>query len=609
MKKQHQPRMEKIFLTSTSFFKNTSYALMKPVLASLLLLLFVSCDLSKYKLDKTYDFTTVFEKSEGIKTATYQETIQFYRNLDDAYTSISMQEIGMTDSGKPLHLITYNPDNEFDFETIRENKQIVLINNGIHPGEPDGIDATMLLMRDLAQDSIKTPKNTVIAAIAVYNVGGMLNRNSTSRANQNGPLAYGFRGNARNFDLNRDFIKADTKNTHAFYTIFHLVKPTLFVGTHVSNGADYQYTLTHLLTQHNKLGGELGNYLHDSFMPQLEKSITQKDWEITPYVNVFGRKPDSGFSQFLDSPRYSSGYTTLWNTLGMMVETHMLKPYKQRVWATYDLMRSILEIMEKEGGKIAELHRKNIQFFRNKETYPLNYVVDSSKVSTLNFKGYKGEIVPSKVTGMPRLKYNREKPFTKKIPYYEYFKPSDQVSIPKAYIIPQGWWRVINRLKWNHIEMHPLKKDSVFLVESYRIESFDTSKKAYEGHYLHSSTKVSKTKEKVPFRKGDLVVSTDQPGIRYIIETLEPISKDSFFNWNFFDSVLQQKEHFSPYVFEETAFNFLKENPAIKKEFEEKRAADKNFRNNAYAQLNWIYKKSAHYEKAHLQYPVYRIMK
>lgn len=579
----------------------------KNLLVLLGLFMLVSCDLSKYKLDTTYDFTTVFEKSNGTKTATYEETIQFYNNLDDAFTSISVQEIGTTDSGKPLHLITYNPANEFDFENIRERKQILLINNGIHPGEPDGIDATMLFMRDLAQDSIKTPKNTVIAAIAVYNIGGMLNRNSTSRANQNGPLEYGFRGNGRNFDLNRDFIKADTKNTRAFYEVFHLVKPDVFVGTHVSNGADYQYALTHLFTQHNKLGGALGHYLEESFMPQIEVSLQKKNWDITPYVNVFGRTPDSGFSQFLDSPRYSSGYTTLWNTLGLMVETHMLKPYKQRVLGTYSFLKSLLEVMEKEGAKIERLRKENAQTFGTKKVYPLNFVVDSSQTSTLNFKGYEAEMIPSKVTGMPRLKYNRERPFTKKVTYYDAYKPSDSILVPEAYIIPQAWWRVINRLKWNHIEMYPLEKDSLISVQSYRIEDFETRKKAYEGHYTHFNTEVSVSKEKVHFRKGDMVVKTDQPGIRYIIETLEPIAKDSFFNWNFFDSVLQQKEHFSPYVFEDTAFKFLQENPAIKKKFEEKKASDNDFRNSSYAQLNWIYKNSPYYEDAHLQYPIYRI--
>jgi len=152
-----------------------------------------------------------------------------------------------------------------------------------------------MLFRDIVNGEIEIPKNTVLVTIPIYNVGGSLNRNSTTRTNQNGPKAYGFRGNARNYDLNRDFIKSDTKNARTFAHIFHLVKPDVFIDNHVSNGADYQYTLTHLFTQHNKLGGSLGNYIHTQMMPKLEKKLFKKDWDITPYVNVFNDIPEKDF--------------------------------------------------------------------------------------------------------------------------------------------------------------------------------------------------------------------------------------------------------------------------------------------------------------------------
>src|SRR5690606_35704115 len=286
----------------------------------------------------------IFEKSKGFETATYQETVDYYKHLAETYPEIYIDSIGETDAGMPLHIVTLNPDAELDFKSIQKNKAILLINNGIHAGESDGIDATMMLYRDIAQGKIEAPKHTVLVTIPIYNVGGSLNRNSTTRTNQNGPKAYGFRGNARDYDLNRDFIKCDTKNARTFAQIYHLVQPDVFIDNHVSNGADYQYALTHLFTQHDKLGGNLGNYLNTEMMPALEEKLAKKDWDITPYVNVFNQVPEVGFSQFMDSPRYSTGYTALWNVLGMMVETHMLKPYKQRVEGTYELMLSMIEI-------------------------------------------------------------------------------------------------------------------------------------------------------------------------------------------------------------------------------------------------------------------------
>ncbi|MGJ5643443.1 M14 family metallopeptidase [Formosa sp. S-31] len=576
---------------------------MKLFKPTLFLLLFI-CNLQAQNQKL---FLTHFEKSNGMETATYPEVIQYYKDLASSFPIISIQEIGDTDAGLPLHIVTLNPDKNFDFSTIRKDKRILLINNGIHPGESDGIDATMMLYRDIAQGKLALPKHTVLVTIPVYNIGGSLNRNSTTRTNQNGPEEYGFRGNARNYDLNRDFIKSDTKNARTFAQIFHLVQPDVFIDNHVSNGADYQYTLTHLFTQHNKLGGELGNYLHNNMMPELVNDLAKKDWDTTPYVNVFNQVPETGFSQFIDHPRYSTGYTTLFNTLGMMVETHMLKPYKPRVEGTYELMKSMIMLIEKDYKTIKKLRDAANTSYLTAKTYPLNWIVDTTKSTTFQFKGFEGEYIDSDVTGLKRLKYDRTKPFTKPVTYQNYYKATTKIGIPKAYIIPQGWFSVIELLKLNHVEMSRLETDKSFTVETYRIDDFDNRKSAYEGHYLHSNTTVTSSIETRQFRAGDYYIETRQPAIRYLLETLEPQAVDSFFNWNFFDTILQQKEGFSPYVWEDIALQLLEENPDLKQEFEAKKQSDSDFSKNWYAQLDWIHKQSSHYEKAHLTYPVYRV--
>lgn len=569
-------------------------------------MLLLSCN--SVEKNNDFNFTTLFETSNGTETANYYQIIAFYENLAEAYPSVAIYEMGRTDSGKRLHLVTFNPNRTFESEFSKEkNQNIILINNGIHPGESDGIDASMLLLRDLAQGKIKTPQNTIIAVIPVYNIGGALNRNTSSRTNQNGPKEYGFRGNARNYDLNRDFIKADTKNAGAFAEIFHIVEPDLFIDNHVSNGADYQYTLSHLFTQHDKLGGALGEYLHNSFMPQLEDSLQIKHWDITPYVNVFNRMPENGFSQFIDTPRYSTGYTTLFNTLGMMVETHMLKPYKDRVEGTYELMKSFINIAEKDAEVIQELRKNSTSRFEEGVLYPLSWKVDSSEFTTLSFKGYEAEMVPSDITGADRLKFDTNAPFTKDVTYYNYMTPKTSVTIPEKYIIPKGYWNVIEQLDNNEIEYERARNEEVIKARVYRIKSYDTRRNPYEGHYLHYNTQVEITDEDVMIKEGDYIIETQQPGVRYLLETLEPTAPDSFFNWNYFDTILQQKEDFSPYVWEDKARVFLDEHPAIKAQFEAKKDSDPNFANNWYAQLDWIHKQSPNYENSHLRYPIVRV--
>ncbi|MDH7444582.1 M14 family metallopeptidase [Aquimarina sp. 2201CG14-23] len=571
-------------------------------------IIITSCNTSEKDSDKTVDFTTIFEKSKGTETPTYPEVIAYYQKLSNVYSEIQIREIGMTDSGNPLHIAMLNPDKQFDFEKIRQSKRILLINNGIHPGESDGIDATMLLFRDIVQGTISAPKNTVLVTIPVYNIGGALNRNSGTRTNQNGPKAYGFRGNARNYDLNRDFIKNDTKNAQAFAEIFHIVQPDVFIDNHVSNGADYQYTLTHLFTQHNKLNGKLGNYLHNEMQPQLEASLTSKKWDITPYVNVWGTTPDKGWTQFMDSPRYSTGYTTLWNTLGMMVETHMLKPYKLRVEGTYELMKSMIDITEKDSEKIKTLRKQAFANMQKRNTYPVNWKIDTTQTTKINFKGYEGEYINSNITGAKRLKYFKDKPYDKEVIYKNYFTPTTKIDVPEAYVIPQGWWNVVEKLSLNKINYQTIEKDSTITVEVYHIDDYKSRKTPYEGHYLHYSTSVKKSIEQVFLKKGDVIVPTDQKGFRYLIETLEPEAPDSFFNWNFFDTILQQKEGFSPYVWEDKAMKLLDNDKELYTKFIQKKK-DTVFANNWYSQLDWIHKQSDNYEKAHMKYPVYRILK
>ena len=553
------------------------------------------------------NWVTPYEEKGGAETPTYEEVIAFYLDLAKAFPSINVQTLGKTDSGQPLHLVTYNPDGNFNFQKIGEDKALVLINNGIHPGESDGIDACMMLLRDLATGEKEAPKNTVIASIPIYNVGGSLNRNSTSRVNQNGPAEYGFRGNARNYDLNRDFIKADTENAKTFASIFHLTKPDVFIDTHVSNGADYQYVLTHLFTQHDKLGGEAGFYLKQKFIPTLEESLQQQGHDITPYVNVYNRPPDEGFNQFFDSPRYSTGYTTLWGTLGLMIETHMLKPYDQRVEATYDMLYLLVQQVDQDYDQIKEVRRKSADFWQAASYYPLQWAVDTSSYSTRFFKGYEVDTIPSAITGYPRLKYNQDQPFTKEIPFYDRFESTDSVAIPAGYIIPSSYQDILDLFAINQVKMFPLDRDSVLQVNRYRIEDYKTRRSAYEGHYLHYGTRVASVQEERKAKKGDYCVPINQDAKRYILETLEPSAADSFFNWNYFDPILQQKEGFSSYVFEDLALEILDAEPELKEAFENKKDEEESFRKNGYAQLRWIFQHSKYYEDAHMRYPVLRV--
>jgi len=564
------------------------------------------------------DLTTHFEKTNGTETVTYAQGIAFLEMLDKQFQSIQLFTKGDTDAGLPLHYAMLSIDGDFDIASLqKKGKTILLINNNIHAGEPDGIDASLMLFRDIARQTrqeprppiVKAMQNVVLVMIPFYNVGGVLNRNSTSRISQNGPIAYGFRGNAQNYDLNRDFIKQDTENCRTFAELFHMLKPDLYIENHTTNGADYQYVITYLATQADKLGGKSGTYLRQKFIPELEQEMKQKRFPMSPYVTAFDETPDAGFGGFLDSPRYSIGYTSLFGTFSFIVETHMLKPFKQRVESTYTFMQSMILYAHEDGEKIKTLVNAYRTDISSKTTFPLIWTRDNERSTELVFLGYEAIKKISKVTGLERLYYDHNKPYQKKIAYKQFFKPMLTVEKPIAYIIPQGWQEVITRLQRNGVVLKRLATSSKIDVNAYYIDDYETLQKPFEGHYLHSKVQVRKELQTLNFQKGDYIVFADQTSNRYIVETLEPQATDSFFCWNFFDSILQQKEYFSDYVFEEIAEKILAENPDLKQRFEAEKKAKPEFAQDAYKQLDFIYKNSAFYEKTHLRYPVYRLEK
>ncbi len=560
-----------------------------------------------YSWSSAQHLITPYEKGNGNQTTNYSQMLDFYSQLDKNHSSIRIIEKGKDDNNEPLRVVLYSSDQNFDFSNP-QNKAVVLINNGIHPGEPDGIDTTMMMMRDFAEGKRKAPKNVIIAAIEAYNISGMLNRGKFSRANQNGPEEYGFRGNARNYDLNRDFIKTDTRNAEGFQEIFQMLQPVYFIDNHVSNGADYQYLFTYINTNKERLGRPLGNFLSDEMQPNILKKLNDKNILTVPYVNIHGDSPDEGFATFMDSPRYATGYTSLFNVPGVVAETHMLKPYHQRVTATLAYMNAAIDYVGQNIDKIKHLKAENLKQYYPGSSYTIQWKEDRTQSSSIDFKGYEAGQKPSEVSGKPRLFYDRSKPFTRPVKFFDTYQSTKEIKIPRFYVVPKSEWKVIEALNRNKIKYSTLKSDSLIDVESYKIKNFETVKSPYEGHYLHYNTEVEKSTKSIQFSKGDLLVSTQQVGVKFLLETVEPEAVDSFFNWNFFDAILGQKEYYSSYVFEDTAAELLKTDSKLKAAFDQKLASDPSFAQSGDAQLDWVYRNSPYYEaKTHRQFPIYRI--
>jgi hypothetical protein len=292
-----------------------------------------------------------------------------------------------------------------------------------------------------------------------------------------------------------------------------------------------------------------------------------------------------------------------------MPETHMLKPYHLRVASTYALFETFMEILEKDGAKIVASAKTDRSNQISRSEFSMNHTIDKSSYKTIEFLGFESGQKPSEISGLPRLYYDRSKPFTKEVKFYDTYVAGLTIAKPDAYLIPQGWFNVIENLYRNGVHLVELKNDTVISVTVYEIKEFQTAQRPFEGHYLHSNTKVEKIQTKINFRKGDFMVPMNQEVNRYIMEVLEPESEDSFFNWNFFDMILQSKEGFSAYVFEDLAAEFLNQNPDLRNKLEAAKSENEELAKSGSAQLRWVYEHSPWKEKGHNRYPVYRVEK
>jgi hypothetical protein len=548
-----------------------------------------------------------FSKYKENKTPTYNEVISAYKTLDAEYVKAKLIEYGPTDCGKHLHLFVISNSGVFNPDQLRKNNLIYFVNNGIHPGEPDGIDASIVFAEDILSGKIALPLNVVVIILPLYNIDGALNRGCCSRASQNGPEEYGFRANGQNLDLNRDFIKMDATNTISFEKLFREWNPDLFIDTHVSDGADYPYVITLIDTQKDKLNHYLSNYIQGKFLPQLRSKMKEAGFPVSPYVNAWSATPDKGFEGFLETPRYATGYAALFNTPSFVVETHMLKPYYKRVESIYEFLKSSLAIAASDRAEIKQARAKADDEVTTMKNFALQWKADTVHYDSILFNGYEPKYKISNLTGLQRLYYDTTAPYEKYIHFYDNFNVTADADRPEAYIIPQAWSKIIEKMKINKVEMQQFKTDTDIIVSSYYISGYKSAAVAFEGHHLNTEVVTEKRKQQLHFLKGDYIIFCNQSCNRYIVETLEPKGVDSWFTWGFFDAILQQKEWYSDYIFIDEAEKMVEENAGLKNEFEDKKRTEPAFAANQNEMLTWLYRHSKYYEAEHNRYPVYRI--
>lgn len=571
---------------------------------------FVKASLALLSLFSLYAFshTGSAQPKDPESTLTPAETRAAWQALASRFPKrCRAWDAGPTDCGQQLQAVALGASLEPQ-NLDERRKPVFFILNAIHPGEPCGVDASLRWATLLLERKDPLLDQITLLIVPFYNIDGGLVRGCCSRASQIGPTEVGFRGNARNLDLNRDFVKADALNTQTFQRLFQRWDPDLFADTHTTNGADYVYPMTLIATQPDKLGGPLADWMRRDMLPALYGAMNASDAPMCPYVNTMGPSPESGLVDFLETPRFSTGYAALFQTVGFVTEAHMLKPFSERVRVT----EKLLDLIARQGAQRADtllaLRRRAREDVRQQQVFPLRWRLDTTRWQTIDFRGYERRQKPSAVSGLPRYYYDKGSPWTKPVRYYDRYVVADSVERPMAYIIPQAWREVIERLRLSGVRLRYFDADVGCEVECQYITNYTSPREPYEGHYLHDSIRTRTVRQVMGFRRGDCIVELGTHRDRFIIETLEPRGPDSYFAWNFFDGVLMQKEGFSDYLFEDTAEELLAKNPALKSALDSARTANPALAASAFQQLMFVYYRSPYYETSHRRLPVYRLV-
>ncbi|MEE4256245.1 MAG: M14 family metallopeptidase [Bacteroidales bacterium] len=562
------------------------------------------------------DWTTTFESSDGKRTARYAEVINYSQRLAEASPRVKYQVIGKSAGGYDIPMVIINKTGLDDPESVRASGDLVmLIEGGIHPGEAEGTDAILMLMRDIAitGEYKHLLENVTFIFLPAFNVDGLNRMGSYNRINQNGPEEMGWRTNTQNLNLNRDFLKADAPAMHAWLKMFTKWLPDFFIDCHTTDGADYQYVLTYMMETFGTMDPALTRWQENDFLPFVKGQMGSAGHLMNPYVS-FRRwhDPLSGLYSSPAPPRLSQGYTALQNRPGLLIETHMLKPHRDRTLATYDLLVFSAEFLNLKPEKLKILIKAADATtadpsFRDRP-FPLRWKRDDTDSTMVEFKGVEYDIVKSDLTGGNWFRYHPDRPKTYLLPWFNKSLPAIEVDLPEAYVIPQQWSDVIDRMVLHGVDVKYLQNDAEIRVEQYRFKDPRWSESPYEGRFSMRNIEYDAFIDTVAFRKGDAVIDMNQRTARVIVNILEPQAPDSYVYWGFFTAIFEQKEYSETYVMEEMAREMIEADPSLKEEFEALKTENPELAKNQWGLLNWFYSKTPYWDEKKNLYPVGRIL-
>lgn len=556
--------------------------------------------------DASDPWVTAFEADAAHDfSPSYADTRAWFDRLDAASDLIRIEQFGVSPEGRPIYAVIASKDSA----TLDPSKPVLLAQAGIHPGEIDGKDAGMMLLRDMAfygKDGLLDRANLIL--IPILSVDGHERTSPYSRPNQRGPRNQGWRHTATNQNLNRDFMKLDQAEMQAVMGLIHKYKPDLYVDIHVTDGIDYQYDVTYGYNGEDGVWSRspaIAKWLDDAFKPDMNAALEAQGH--IPGELVFAiddRDPKKGMNDGGLGERYSNGWGSAAHVPTILIENHSLKPHEQRVLGTYVFLEEALKLLAEKSQTLRAAISAD-RALRPAEL-PANFDGDDQPTRIRPFKGILYDTYDSAASGRPELRWlGQPDPVLWQVPYYG-SSPTLTLKRPAAYWVPSYRADIIERLKTHGVQMETLDAPRTVAVDMLRLVDPKVSARTNEGHVPITVGEVRAEAKDWTFPVGSVRVPTDQPMGDVAILLLEPQSSESFFAWGMFPEVLNRVEYIEAYAIAPLAEKMLAADPALKAEFEAKLAAEPAFAADGDARLTWFYERTPFYDQRFRLYPVGR---
>nr|WP_199747132.1 M14 family metallopeptidase [Lysobacter ruishenii] len=557
---------------------------------------------------------TLSERSGFVRTGRYDEVIRLCEAFARAYpASVRCESFGTTPEGRPMQVLVVSSSGAFTPEAARAKKlPVTLIQGGIHAGEIDGKDAGFLALRQMLQGQAGKGalERQVLLFVPVFNVDGHERFARWNRPNQRGPEEMGWRTTAQNYNLNRDYAKADTPEMQAMLALVNRWDPLAYVDLHVTNGAKFEHDVS--IQVEPVHGGDAG----------LRKAgIEWRDGVIAalarlgslplPFYPSFVEydNPASGFADGMSPPRFSQSYIAQRNRLGMLVETHSWREYPHRVKVTRNTILAVLDLVARDGRRWqAEAQAADARSIALAgQPVALDYKA-TDKSRTIDFRGYAYTRTPSKVSGALMTRYDETTPQVWRVPLRDDVVPSLTVAAPGAgYVVPPAHARAVaHQLDVHGIDYRRLGTPIVQAgVQAFRATGTESGKGSVEGHQRLTLQGVWAT-ERMDIPAGSLFVPIAQPLSRLVMALLEPQAPDSIAAWGGFNNAFERKEYMEDYVAEDVAREMLKD-PVVQAAFESRLKADAAFAASSAARLEFFARRHSSWDARYNLYPVLRM--